>query len=85
MKIAAAEAKNRFAALAREAESGERILIARNGDPIAELGPYKAGLGSHQEGGIDWEAMRGSRKSGVSPRSWRRYRTISTIRYPRIF
>jgi prevent-host-death family protein len=46
------DAKNSFPALAREAEGGERIVITRNGKPIAELGPHKKG------GGINWDALR---------------------------
>lgn len=33
------EAKSSFSKLLARAESGETILIARNGKPIAELGP----------------------------------------------
>ena len=46
------EAKDRLPALARRAEAGERIVITRNGKPVAELGPHR------KSGGIDWEAMR---------------------------
>ncbi|HEY5721343.1 MAG TPA: type II toxin-antitoxin system prevent-host-death family antitoxin [Allosphingosinicella sp.] len=55
------DAKNRFPALAREAEEGERIVITRNGKPIAELGPHK------KSGGIDWEAMRRWKKERGLP------------------
>ena len=46
------DAKNHFPALARQAEGGERIVITRNGKPVAELGPHR------QAGGIDWDALR---------------------------
>jgi prevent-host-death family protein len=46
------EAKDRLPALAREAEAGERIVITRNGKPVAELGPHR------KSGGIDWEGLR---------------------------
>ena len=55
------DAKNRFPALAREAETGERIVITRNGKPIAELGPHR------KSGGIDWEAMRRWKKERGLP------------------
>ena len=46
------DAKDRLPALARQAEAGERIVITRNGKPVAELGPHR------KPGGIDWEGLR---------------------------
>lgn len=41
-RIAAAEAKNRFAELVERAEHGEEIEITRYGHPIAKIVPVKA-------------------------------------------
>lgn len=38
-EISIAEAKARFAALVVRAEKGERIIVTRNGKPVACLGP----------------------------------------------
>ena len=61
-RVSIREARDRLSALARRAESGERILITRNGRPVAELGPHRTG------GGIDWEAMRRWKKERGLPR-----------------
>ena len=45
------EAKNRLSELVRLLEGGERIVITRNGKPVAEVGPVKAPFGT------DWEAL----------------------------
>ncbi len=37
--VSVAQAKARFAALVTRAEAGERIVVTRNGRPVACLGP----------------------------------------------
>jgi prevent-host-death family protein len=39
MHVSIAEAKARFAALVNRARSGEKIIVTRNGKPVACLGP----------------------------------------------
>ena len=55
------EAKTHLSKLVERAERGERIVIARAGKPIAELGPLHNRdivFGSHEgELDIDWEAF----------------------------
>ena len=46
------EAKDRLPALVRAVEAGERVVITRNGQPVAEVIP------SSQKGGIDFEGFR---------------------------
>jgi prevent-host-death family protein len=36
------EAKTQLSKLLEEVEAGERVIIARAGQPVAVLGPYKA-------------------------------------------
>ena len=38
------EAKTQLSRLLEEVESGERIIIARAGEPVAVLAPYKAAI-----------------------------------------
>ena len=44
------EAKNRFTALVREAEAGEKIVVTRNGEAVADL------IAHRKSGGLDLEA-----------------------------
>jgi prevent-host-death family protein len=37
--VSIAQAKSQFAALVARAEAGERIVVTRNGRPVAALGP----------------------------------------------
>jgi prevent-host-death family protein len=39
MEVSIAEAKNQLSRLIRAMEEGERVLITRNGKPVAQLGP----------------------------------------------
>ena len=39
MDVTVTEAKNRLTQLLRAVENGERIVITRNGKPVAEIGP----------------------------------------------
>jgi len=41
MKMSVREARANFAAAIEAAERGERVVITRNGRPVAELGPAK--------------------------------------------
>lgn len=38
------EAKTQLSKLLEEVEAGERVIIARAGQPVAVLGPYKAAV-----------------------------------------
>jgi prevent-host-death family protein len=56
------EAKTHLSRLLERASQGERIIIAKAGKPIAELGPLTPGrtivFGSHEgELDIDWDAL----------------------------
>ena len=62
MKMSVREARAHFAAALEAAERGERVIITRNGKPVAELGP------PHEQGGLDWEALEQFRKE----RGWDR-------------
>ena len=42
MDVSIAEAKNRLSQLVRAAESGESVVITRNGRPVAQLMPAPA-------------------------------------------
>ena len=39
MDVSVTEAKNRLTQLLRAVENGERVVITRNGKPVAEIGP----------------------------------------------
>ena len=39
MDVTVTEAKNRLTQLLRAVENGERVVITRNGKPVAEIGP----------------------------------------------
>ncbi|MBV9884846.1 MAG: type II toxin-antitoxin system prevent-host-death family antitoxin [Sphingomonadaceae bacterium] len=55
------EAKDHLPALVRAAEQGERVVITRNGKPVAEVIPHK------RKGGIDFEALQAwKRKRGYT-------------------
>jgi len=55
------EAKDKFAALVRTAEGGERVVVTRNGRPVADL------VAHDPPRGIDWEAIRRFKKErGIS-------------------
>jgi prevent-host-death family protein len=43
-EISVARAKAEFAALVSRAETGERIIVTRNGKPVACLGPAPAAV-----------------------------------------
>ena len=54
------QAKDTLPALVREVESGARIVITRNGKPVAEVVPLE------KRRGTDWEALeRWKKKRGV--------------------
>lgn len=50
--VAIKEAKDKFAALIRAAEAGERVVVTRNGQPVVDLVPHK------KPGGLDFDALR---------------------------
>ncbi len=54
------EAKDRLPALVREVESGTRVVITRNGKPVADVVPHKERVG------LDWESFEAwKREKGV--------------------
>lgn len=53
MNISIKEAKNRFSELVRRAEAGERIVITRDGKPVADVVVHE-----QKKGGLNMEAMR---------------------------
>lgn len=55
------EAKDKLTALTREVEAGGKVVITRNGKPVAELIPYR------RKGGLDFEALE----------QWKRERGLS--------
>ena len=57
MKMSVREARAQFAAAISAAERGERVVITRNGQAVAELGPPKP------QAGLDWPALETFRRS----------------------
>ncbi len=57
MKMSVREARAQFAAAISAAERGERVLITRNGQAVAELGPPSPQVG------LDWAALEAFRRS----------------------
>lgn len=56
------EAKDRLPAIVREAEGGERIVITRNGKPVADVVPHQK-----KKGGLDFEALeRWKKERGIT-------------------
>ena len=56
MKMSVREARANFAAALEAAEKGERVIITKNGKPVAELGPPR------QPMGFDFERAARARK-----------------------
>ena len=52
MDVTVTEAKNRLTQLLRAVENGERVVITRNGKPVAEIG-QPAKQGKVQLGGLN--------------------------------
>jgi prevent-host-death family protein len=52
MDVSIAEAKNRFSQLVRAAESGEAVIITRNGRPVAQLVPAPSSRRKVRLGGM---------------------------------
>jgi prevent-host-death family protein len=48
--IAAADAKAQFSNLLRLAEAGQEIIVTRNGEPVARLGPIRPRAGGFLRG-----------------------------------
>jgi antitoxin (DNA-binding transcriptional repressor) of toxin-antitoxin stability system len=62
------EAKDRLPALVRAAEGGERVVITRNGKPVAEVIRHEREGGIDLEGLRDWKKKRGyARVAGPIP------------------
>jgi prevent-host-death family protein len=47
MDVSVAEAKNQLSQLVRAVESGEEVVITRNGRPVAQLVPAPQGSPGH--------------------------------------
>jgi prevent-host-death family protein len=50
--VSVKQAKDTLPALLREVEGGERIVITRNGKPVADVVPHQ-----ERRGGTNWEAL----------------------------
>ncbi len=50
--ISAAEAKAGLSDLLRRAESGEEIIVTRNGEPVAQIGPLRQRVGGFMRGEV---------------------------------
>ncbi len=48
--VAAAEAKAQLSELLRQAEAGQEIIVTRNGEPVARLGPIRPRAGGFLRG-----------------------------------
>jgi prevent-host-death family protein len=57
MELSIREARAQFAKAIEAAQRGERVVITRNGQPVAELGPARP-----RKGGVDWSALESARK-----------------------
>ena len=57
MDISVKEAKNRLSELLHRAESGERVVVTRDGIPVVDLVPHVP-----KKGGLNLEAMRAYKK-----------------------
>lgn len=55
MELSIREARAQFAKAIEAAQRGERVVITKNGAPVAELGPAR-------KRGLDWEALHRFRK-----------------------
>ncbi|MDQ2763083.1 MAG: type II toxin-antitoxin system prevent-host-death family antitoxin [Pseudomonadota bacterium] len=63
MEMSVREARANFAHALDAAERGERVIITKNGKPVAELGPPPASSEIPDTlGGLDWERMARVRK-----------------------
>jgi prevent-host-death family protein len=52
LTVTAADAKSGLSELLRRAEAGEEIIITRNGDPVARIGPLRNRVGGFARGEI---------------------------------
>lgn len=50
--ITAAEAKSGLSDLLRRAEAGEEIIVTRNGEPVAKIGPLRNRVGGFLRGEV---------------------------------
>ncbi len=59
--VSVKEAKDRLSELIRLVEAGERVVITRNGEPVADLAEHKK-----KKGGLNFEALaRYQREHGI--------------------
>lgn len=65
-RVSIKEAKDRFTAIARDVEGGERIVVTRNGKPILDLVPHQP------RRGLDFDALR----------RWKKERGVSSVAGP---
>ena len=56
-QVSIKEARDHLSALVRAVEEGERVVITRNGKPVAEVMRHR------RKGGIDFEALRAWKKT----------------------
>jgi len=61
-RVSIKDAKNRFTAIIRAVEDGERVVITRNGRPVAAIVRHT------KKGGIDWGALRKWKEDQGLPR-----------------
>ena len=47
-KVGIFEGKARFSALIRQAAGGETIIVTKNGEAVAQIGPVHAAEGAHK-------------------------------------
>jgi prevent-host-death family protein len=50
--VSAADAKSGLSELLRRAEAGEEIIVTRNGEPVAKIGPLRKRVGGFLRGEI---------------------------------
>lgn len=53
------QAKDKLAALVRQVEAGNRVVITRNGNPVADLVPHQEKKGLNFEALREWKKRRG--------------------------
>ena len=53
------EAKNKLSELIRSIQDGERVVLTRNGNPVADLVPHQEKKGLNFEALQEWKKRRG--------------------------
>lgn len=59
MYVAVAEAKAQLSDLLRQVEAGQEVIVTRNGEPVARIGPVRPRIGGFLRGEVvvhddDW-------------------------------